>query len=154
MTLPGPVTRIRAHAFAKMSFLRSIILNDGLTVVEDQAFKNSTLQEISISATVSEIGNQAFYGCKALKTCYVRGDCSVNVGEHVKSSVVVLPSRGTLCGNQFLWDLRALREVALPNGVERIGCYWFVNSGIENVTISVSVREIGDEAFLKCRKLR
>ena len=43
MTLPGTVTRIRAHAFDNMSFLKSVVLNDGLTAVEDQAFKNSTL---------------------------------------------------------------------------------------------------------------
>ena len=41
-----------------------------------------------------------------------------------------------------------------PDGVERIGCYWFANSDIESVQISVSVREIGREAFCECTRLR
>lgn len=53
-----------------------------------------------------------------------------------------------------LWDLRALKRVVIPAGVERIGSYWFSCSYIEYVEIPASVFEIGVEAFSGCQALR
>ena len=59
-----------------------------------------------------------------------------------------------MVGNALLWDVRALKSVVIPGGVQTIGNYWFSNSDIENVTISASVMEIGIEAFCGCHKLK
>ena len=59
-----------------------------------------------------------------------------------------------MVGGQLLWDLRALGSVSIPEGVERIGCYWFYESEVESVEIPASVRELGVEAFGNCEKLR
>ena len=57
-------------------------------------------------------------------------------------------------GNAKIWDLRECKDIVIPDGVERIGSYWFWRASIENVMIPASVREIGVEVFCECRKLR
>lgn len=59
-----------------------------------------------------------------------------------------------MAGDARVWDLRNLREVVIPEGVEGIGRHWFYYTAVESVTIPASVREIGARAFCRCWKLR
>lgn len=54
----------------------------------------------------------------------------------------------------MVWDLRDCKQIAIPDGVERIGNWWFWGSGVESITIPASVKEIGIEAFYNCENLR
>ena len=58
-----------------------------------------------------------------------------------------------MAGKQRVWDLRSLKQVVIPDGVEKIGSYWFYGTDVEEVTIPASVTEIGTEAFCSCKKL-
>lgn len=58
-----------------------------------------------------------------------------------------------LLGNYFIWDLPELREVVIPDGVEKVEDYQLYNGNVESVTIPASVREICPNAFCDCRKL-
>lgn len=58
-----------------------------------------------------------------------------------------------VCG-QFLWDIRALKDVALPEGIKKIGMYWFAHADIESVEIPREVKIIEEGAFYRCKKLR
>ena len=58
-----------------------------------------------------------------------------------------------MAGNQRVWDLRRLSKVVIPNGVQRIGDYWFFESSIKEITISKSVKSIGMFAFCRCEQL-
>ena len=100
---------------------------------------------------LEEIGDNAFRNCSNLKAIYVQDGCIVSVREAVKNLVQVLPPKQTVVGDSLLWDLRALGDVVLPEGVQRIGDYWFAKTDIRSVHISASVREIGREAFLECK---
>lgn len=57
-------------------------------------------------------------------------------------------------GGQFLRDLRRLRDVVIPEGVERIGDKWFAGSWVESVEIPASITEIGESAFFSCKRLK
>ena len=59
-----------------------------------------------------------------------------------------------MVGDRLLWDLRRLRDVAVPEGVQKIGEHWFKNSAIESVEIPTSVTVLGDEAFSGCENLK
>ena len=63
------------------------------------------------------------------------------------------PPMGAMAGQAHVWDLRELKDVVIPDGVERIGDRWFWGSGIESVAIPASVRKIGTEAFCRCEGL-
>ena len=47
-----------------------------------------------------------------------------------------------------------MKEVIVPEGMDRIGGHWFRESGIENITIPASLKEIGSEAFYGCKSLK
>ena len=51
--------------------------------------------------------------------------------------------QAAIAGNVRIRDFREMREVIIPDGVERIGNYWFYGTEVENVTIPASVLEIG-----------
>ena len=59
-----------------------------------------------------------------------------------------------MIGENRLQELRYLREVVIPEGLERIGCYWFAFTDIEGVEIPASVTEIEEGAFYWCKKLK
>ena len=47
-----------------------------------------------------------------------------------------------------------MKEIISPEGTEKIGNHWFWGSGIESVTVPASVKEIGADAFYKCKSLK
>ena len=59
-----------------------------------------------------------------------------------------------LLGNYFIWDLPELREIVIPDGVEKVEDYQLYNGNVESVMIPASVREIRPNAFCDCRKLQ
>ena len=65
--------------------------------------------------------------------------------KHVETVVV---------GDKRLKDLRNLRNVVVPEGLEKIGNYWFVFANVESVEVPASVMEIGEGAFYQCKKLK
>ena len=60
----------------------------------------------------------------------------------------------TTIGKVRLQDLWSLRSVVIPEGLEKVGSYWFIFSDIESVEIPGSVTEIGAGAFYQCKKLK
>lgn len=72
----------------------------------------------------------------------------------VPCSTKVGPLPETVLGNVKIWDLRKLKNVAIPDGIERIGNYLFWGSDVESVTIPASVKEIGEGTFCRCKKLK
>ena len=51
-------------------------------------------------------------------------------------------------------DLRNCKHMVIPDGVEKIGNHWFCGSEIESVEIPASVKEIGVDAFFRCKNLK
>lgn len=68
--------------------------------------------------------------------------------------IQIFPAKRITVGDRALWDMRVLKEVVIPDGVERIGCYWFTDTDIISVYVPKDVREIQREAFYSCKNLR
>ena len=86
---------------------------------------------------------------------HANDSCNVSLSSIGISNLVgiILP-RETVVSGKSLVELWKLRKVVIPDGVERIGNYWFWGSCIESVWIPASVQEIGIEAFYDCKKLK
>lgn len=52
-----------------------------------------------------------------------------------------------------LAELFALRALELPDGLTRVGSYWFAGSKVERVVVPASVQELGSWAFRSCGQL-
>ena len=160
---PLGLRRIGGEAFTKCKSLKRAVLNEGLErlVAGNSAngkcngvFCESEIEEIAVPGTLKEISRKMFCDCPNLRVVWVGEGCTANVRESVGESVEVLPAREAMFGSHFVWDLFRLREIVIPEGVERIRDYGLCNGEIESVTISASVKEICARAFYKCRKLK
>ena len=57
------VVSIKESAFAFDGNVKKVVLSEGIKTIEGLAFSTSELEEITIPASVSEIGEGAFYAC-------------------------------------------------------------------------------------------
>ncbi|MGN1061452.1 MAG: leucine-rich repeat protein, partial [Candidatus Coproplasma sp.] len=120
-----------------------------VTAIGANAFQNRDgFTSITIPASVTSIGNKAFYGCKDLQ--------SINVDENNQSYK-------SIGGNLYTKDETTLIQYAkgktqtsfeIPASVESIAEYAFINcDGLTSITIPASVTSIGNYAFEYCSGL-
>lgn len=63
---------------------------------------------------------------------------------------IKLPSTLRRIETFTFFDFMNLRKVEIPNGVERIGSECFKNSGVEEITLPRTLREVGQNVFKYC----
>ena len=80
--------------------------------------------------------------------------CTADLYSNVPYCAAIVSTKDRAIKNVPILDLRRQKEVVLPEGICKIGDYWFRGSKIENVTIPASVRSIGERSFCCCEKLR
>lgn len=93
-----------------------------------------------------------FNGCKNLKTVCVEEGCAVGIRKHVSDLVKIIPVRPEITYTKRP-DFRRLKDVAIPEGIEKIEELWFAGREVESVMIPASVKEVQAGAFSRCRNL-
>lgn len=134
-----------------------------LTKIPEGCFYQCGLTEVNIPATITEVGNSAFYGCDSVVTITVNTatipqNCfqsnnndkckltTVNIGKNVKSI-------GT---SAFRYQLK-LTAVNIDPEVSglAIGEYAFYNcSALQTITLPVGVKSLGESIFSNCSNLK
>ena len=64
VVIPRKVKKIDNNAFGDCSGLTEVVIPEGVKIIDRSAF--SDLEKITISKSVTEIGDHAFLGCKNL----------------------------------------------------------------------------------------
>ena len=141
VTIPASVTSIGSGAFSNCEGLTSIKVATGNKRFDSRDNCNAIIETgtntlvagcngTTVPASVSAIGDEAFYGCDSLTT-------------------VDLPASVTKIGYRAYFYCHKIRSVNLPNSVTSIGSYAFVGcDSLETVEIPNSVTTIADDAFL------
>ena len=126
-----------------------------MEMIGNGCFYGSGIKEMTLPRTLKGVGKDVFGRCYNLRAIRLEGDREADLaGVGVSCSVrIILPSV-TFPGGASLEDLRQTKSVVIPDGVERVGAYWFRRSEVESVEIPASVREIGEEAFYGCSGLK
>jgi hypothetical protein len=127
-----------------------------VTRIATRAFYNcSSFTEITIPATVRNIGTQIFYKCSNIHTVYYNGTYGNEDNPFLKAVNI---KKVVFCGmyipNSILKDATNIKEVVIANGVTSIASSAFSGcSGLISITIPDSVTSIGGYAFSDCSSL-
>ena len=136
----------------------------------------SKLTSITISNSVTSIGNGAFGGCYGLTSPVYNAHCfaympryyggAYTIPEGIKQIVgsafydcshltsITIPNSVTSIGNRAFYNCDGLTSVEIPNSVTSIGeCAFAGCSGLTSITIPNSVTSVGECAFASCSGL-
>lgn len=170
---PGPppktVTITKYTGTESTVILPSTISSWPVTKIGEDALKdNTTITSVTIPASVTEIGSNAFAGCTNLTIVNYAGDWS-NLTIQSGNPAVQDAANAPLFDFEFTPDNTAVivtnykyngaaADVTIPSRyqgkpVTTIGHAAFFNSAVTSVTIPDSVTSISDEAFINCPKL-
>lgn len=141
-----------------------------VTTIGNAAFRDSSVTSVTIPASVTEIGSNAFADCTNLTSVNYKGDWSnltIQSGNPAVEDAAKDAANEQLFDFEFILNNTAVvvisykgtaADVTIPSRykgkpVTTIGHAAFFNSAVTSVTIPDSVTSISDEAFINCPKL-
>lgn len=159
VTIPNSVTTVGRGVFYGCSALESVVLSENITELPSEYNYNrgdygffrecSSLKSISIPHGVTNIGNNAFYGCSSLTKTNYTGDvaswCNIKFGYSANPMSY---------SHNFYINDQEIKDLVIPNSVDSIHKYAFSDcSSLTSVIIPNSVTSIGTSAFYGCDSL-
>ena len=182
VVVPSSAGKVKDYQFAFYERLHSIVIEDGITEIGNDAFKYCTgLTSASLPQSLQSIGLEAFYYCEQLtglslpRSLQSIGDYAFNGCERltqvdIPGSVTKL-NDGSFCecynlaqvtlnpglehvGDYAFYDCLSLDSVALPGTVTRLGYAAFCGSGLTGVSLNEGLQQIEDYAFYGCYGLQ
>ncbi len=159
--------KIENSAFRFCLNLGTVTLPQNLVAIEGNAFYYSGLQNITIPASVREIGSDALLSNKLQdiqveagnKYYDTRGNCHALIKTATNTLVrgttsTIIPKSVTAIGDGAFASLYDIAAITIPEGVKSIGRRAFDNCDkLPSVNIPKSVTSIGDSAFYYCTAL-
>lgn len=166
---PKTVTITKYTGTESTVILPSTISSWPVTKIGEDALKdNTTITSVTIPASVTEIGSNAFAGCTNLTSVHYAGDWR-NLTIQSGNPAVQDAANAPLFDFEFTPDNTAVivtnykyngaaADVTIPSRykgkpVTTIGHAAFFNSAVTSVTIPDSVTSISDDAFVNCPQL-
>ena len=117
------------------SLIKSVVVGEGITYIGNFTFASLfNNEEVSLSSTLTSIGEHAFENNRKLVTVVVPDSVSI-IGEYVF---------------QGCWDLK---NINIPTSLETIPFQFLGSTGIESITIPSNVKVIDNTAFNSCNSL-
>ena len=139
-TVPAAVRRIAPGAFAQNTFLRTLILPDGLREIGAELTRCSRLQTLCIPATV----------CRIEGSLHDTASSSFNLTVDPASRHYRMDGNRLMSfdGDTLLQVLGAQGEYTVPAGVRVLGNgLFYTNNDLTKVILPDGLTAIGDEAF-------
>lgn len=151
VSVPSSVKRIKFHGFNNCEKLKEIKLSEGLEEIADAVFFYcDKLQSIHIPQSVKKIGARSFMNCKKLTSCELSSNLE-EIADHcffgTAIESIIVPRKVTRIGTSAL-ACKKLVSVVLPPNLQEIGDKAFIGcEKLEQVSIPISVRKLGQQVF-------
>lgn len=157
LTIPNTVVKIGAGAFAGAKLPFSVTIPDSVKTIEGRkemgstlmfrawmrenrqdvgAFEESTIRDVVIPSSVTEMGEGVFLNCKQLTSVTFQAGFKL-----------------TSIPNSTFRNCGSLAGIEIPSSVTFIDMYAFNGSGIKSIMIPQNVAEMGAVAFGECPNL-
>ncbi len=136
----------------------SYVVPEGVEIIGDGAFRAARLRRITLPASVTAIGADAFRECWSLEEVNLSEGLEI-IGENAfwqcsALRSIILPDSVTIIGNAAFSDCVFLMDVKLPAGLTMLGRSVFSHCyALQEVVLPQSVTAIGDYAFFWCPAL-
>lgn len=161
ITLPDTIKTIGKYAFYNCVSLKSIVIPEGVTLIDEAAFAGCTnLKNVTIPSTVESFGAAAFRDCENLESITIPEDVTTipynGFSRCFALQTVVIPSSVTKIDNSAFGGCTGLKSVVFgkDSKLEFIGGDVFnCCSSLESIVIPDGVTAIGAGTFYKCESL-
>ena len=158
IVIPSTVTTIGNGAFYNCTSLTSAVLPAGLKAIPETIFRdNKLLADITLPTALETIGKYAFAGT-AITTMQLPATVT-QLGEGVFNGCkqltnMVIPEGVTELGKALFAYCSVLTSVTLPTTLQRVGKESFYNCpSLESIVLPASLKTIGSGAFNDSPKL-
>ena len=158
----GSIKRVESGAFNGKKSLRSIILPEGITVINNGAFLNSGLEAITLPESLEGIGQSVFSGTRLKEITIPANVGALGTSAFEGSDAGPMPLEKVIFNGSKIMDIEPytfkncvkLKEITLPESLTVIDYSAFFGcSSLTKVVIPDNVFEIGKTAFLGCTSL-
>ncbi|MBD5258504.1 MAG: leucine-rich repeat protein [Barnesiella sp.] len=129
------VTTLPLYVFNECSALKTVLLPSTLTSINDHAFYNTRIKNLTLPVSLKTLGANVFQNCTSLE--------SIDMSE---TNVTEIP--------QYAFSgCTALSTVGFPSALVSLGEKAFYNSRITTVELPATVKSIGSNVFEGCKSL-
>ena len=135
VTIHKGIATIGKEAFHYRTDLTKVTLHEGLTAIGEKAFSYCGVLQLTIPASVTTIGKNAFDSSELTSVTFGQGSRLTSIEEETFA---------------YCQDLATVR---LPEGLLSIGTSAFSGCGITSIDIPDTVTSIGESAFGGCNGL-
>lgn len=171
IVIPDSITDIGDEAFYSCRYLKQVVGARGVCIIGSKAFENCrSLTEFTVYKDMTKISGDAFYNCYALREIKVtpanpaftsiNGDLYTKDGKTLLKYAVgkqdesyTVSDTVSEIGTYAFAGAYFLSEIEFGTGVTKIGDGAFYSSGIKELHLPDTVREIGSSAFSYCSSL-
>ena len=154
--VPDYVTVIGMGAFARHEDLQTVVLPEGLLVLEDDAFDRCTaLREIDLPDSLQWMSS-AFWECTALTSITIPAGAEGRMIFDSCTSLthVTFADGSRVIGEFAFWGCTALTDVRLPDSLRIIQCGAFHGcTSLKTLRIPASLEKVERRAFEGCTQL-
>lgn len=148
------VESISDYAFID-SEIGKIYINNGCKSIGVGSFMRSMISDMTLPESITEIGEQAFHGCRFLKTIIMKG--VAEIPKECFANCTMLENvvhEAKIIGEDSFYN-SGITVAVIPDTVEEIKFGAFRHSkNLERVLISDSVQSISKFAFYGCNNLK
>ena len=157
-SIPNTVLSINKSAFGGRKKISDISFGDKVAHIGMYAFSGSSLTNIIMPDTVTEIGQFAFSSCKDLISITIGNSVSTisaNAFFHCSNLKTIKMSNSIVSIEPAAFEkCTSLTKLTIPNSVKQIEQYAFREcSSLQDITFSDSLTSIGKCAFEACGSL-
>lgn len=152
VTIPEDVMGIGSYAFYKCAGIENVVIGDHVTAIEQRAFSDSSVKNLTLGSGLKSFRADAFQGCSQLETVSISGGMVLQEEWEENPFYACVGLREiSISGDGGQYTLRD--GVLFGNDGKRLLVYPSMKTG-DSYEVPDIVEEIGDGAFYRSRYLK